>query len=136
VGPAVRERDPAELKARIEQIPLKERRIAWSKAIYGTFTPQEMEESGKRVALGVQQVEAALGERPWIAGDTYSLADIAGFNMFAGLPLMNPQWANDTDTPHLMEWLRKINERPATRRILALGRTELVRRYAHLDRKR
>jgi glutathione S-transferase/GST-like protein len=136
VGPAVRQRDPEELKARIERIPLKERRVAWSKAIYGTFAPEEMEESGRRIALGVQQLEAALSERPWVAGKTFSIADIAGFNMFAGLPVMNPQVANDTATPHLLEWLRKINERPATRQIYALGRTDLMKRYAHLERQK
>ena len=135
VGPAVRQRDPEELKARIERIPLRERRIAWSKAIYGTFSAEEMAESGRRIALGVENLEAALTERPWVAGDSYSIADIAGFNMFAGLPVMNPQVANDTATPHLMEWLRKINERPATRRLFPLGRTDLMRRYVHLDRK-
>jgi GSH-dependent disulfide-bond oxidoreductase len=135
VGPSVRQRDPDELKARIERIPLKERRIAWSKAIYGSFSKEEMEESARRIALGTQHLEAALSERPWVAGSTYSMADIAGFNMLAGLPMMNPQVANDTATPHLMEWLRKINERPATRRIFALGRTDLMRRYVHLDRQ-
>jgi GSH-dependent disulfide-bond oxidoreductase len=59
VGPAMRQRDPAELKARIERIPLKERRIAWSKAIYGTFSPQEMAESGRRIAAGVSELESA-----------------------------------------------------------------------------
>ncbi len=135
VGPAMRQRDPAELRARIERIPLKERRIAWSKAIYGTFSPEEMAESGRRIAEGVRHLEAALGERPWVAGNSYSIADIAGFNMLAGLPLMNPQVANDAVTPHILEWLRKINERPAIRKSFALGRTELVRRYAHLDRQ-
>jgi GSH-dependent disulfide-bond oxidoreductase len=135
VGPAVRQRDPAELKARVERIPLKERRIAWSKAIYGTFSPEEMAESGRRIAFGVGHVESSLTERPWIAGNSYSIADIAGFNMFAGLPLMNAELVNDTKTPHLMEWLRKINERPAAARSLALGRTDLVKRYAHLARK-
>ena len=134
VGPAMRQRDPEELKARIERIPLKERRIAWSKAIYGTFSPEEMAESGRRIAEGVTQLEAALSERPWVAGESYSIADIAGFNMLAGLPLMSPQVCNDAVTPHILEWLRKINERPAIRKSFALGRTELVRRYAHLDR--
>jgi GSH-dependent disulfide-bond oxidoreductase len=55
--------------------------------------------------------------------------------MLAGLPLMNAQVANDAATPHLMEWLRKINERPAIRKSFALGRTELLRRCAHLDRR-
>jgi glutathione S-transferase/GST-like protein len=135
VGPSVRQRDPQELRARIERIPLKERRIAWSKAIYGTFSPEEMAESGRRIAFGVGHLEAALSERPWVAGASFSIADIVGFNMFAGLPMMNAEVANDTKTPHMMEWLRKINERPAVGKSLELGRTELMRRYAHLARK-
>jgi len=134
VGPAVRQRDPEELKARIERIPLKERRIAWSKAIYGTFSPEEMAESGRRIAFGVGHLEAALSERPWVAGSSYSISDMIGFNMLAGLPVMNAEVANDEKTPHLMEWLRKINERPATRKSLELGRTEMMRRYVHLAR--
>jgi glutathione S-transferase/GST-like protein len=135
VGPAVRQRDPEELKARIERIPLKERRIAWSKAIYGTFSPEELAESRRRIAFGTEHVEAALAERPWLAGDSYSIADMVGFSMTAGLPVMIAEVANDTKTPHLMEWLRKIYERPAVHKSLALGRTELVRRFAHLARK-
>jgi len=135
VGPAMRGRDPDELRARIERIPLKERRIAWSKAIYGTFSPEEMAESQRRIVFGVGHLEAALGERAWVAGRTYSLADIAGFNMLAGLPSMMPQIANDAGTPHILEWLRRIYERPAVHRSLELGRTEMMRRYAHLERR-
>lgn len=134
VGPAVRQRDPEELKARIEKIPLIERRIAWSKAIHGTFAPAEMAESARRIAFGAIHIEAALSERPWLAGATYSIADIAGFNMLAGLPVMSPDVVNDIKTPHLMAWLRKIYARPATPKALALGRTELVKRYVHLER--
>jgi GSH-dependent disulfide-bond oxidoreductase len=135
VGPAMRARDPEELKARIERIPLKERRIAWSKAIYSTFSPEEMAESGRRIAFGVAHVEEALSERSWLAGGSYSLADIVGFNMLAGLPGMKPDVVNDGKTPHVMEWLRTINERPAAGRALELGRTEMMRRYVHLARK-
>jgi glutathione S-transferase/GST-like protein len=135
VGPAVRQRDPEELKARVARIPLKERRVAWSKAIYGTFSREEMAESGRRIALGVAHVESSLSERPWIAGNSYSIADIAGFNMFAGLPVMNAELVNDSKTPQIMEWLRKMYERPAAARSLELGRTEIVRRYTHLARK-
>ena len=135
VGPALRQRDPEELKARIERIPLEERRIAWSKAIYGTFSPEELAESARRIAFGVSHLEAVLSERPWVAGNSYSIADMVGFNMFAGLPVMSPDVVNDAQTPRLLEWLRKIYERPATRACLELGRTELVRRYTHLARK-
>jgi glutathione S-transferase/GST-like protein len=135
VGPAMAQRDPQELKERIERIPLKERRIAWSKAIYGTFSPQELAESGRRIAFGAAQVEAALAERPWLAGESYSIADMVGFSMMAGLPVMNAEVANDTKAPHLMEWLRKIYARPAVHKALALGRTQMMRRYEHLARK-
>lgn len=134
VGPAVRNRDPAELAARIEQIPLKERRIAWSKAIFGKFSPEELAESGRRIAFGVRQAEEALAARAWLAGNSYSVADIAGFNMMGGLPVMSAELVNDTQTPHLMEWLRTIYERPATAKALELGRTQIVRRYTHLAR--
>jgi len=50
VGPAVSSRDPGELKAAIERIPLPERRVAWRKAIYGQFTEEELKESQRRVA--------------------------------------------------------------------------------------
>jgi GSH-dependent disulfide-bond oxidoreductase len=135
VGPAVRQRDPEELKARIERIPLKERRIAWSKAIYGTFSAEEMAESARRIAFGVGHIEGALSERPWLCGASYSIADMVGFNMLAGLPVMSPDVVSDAKTPHLMEWLRKIYARPAARKSLELGRTQIVRRYTHLARQ-
>ena len=52
VGPSVRQRDPAELAAAIDRIPLEERRIAWRKAIYGRFSAEEMAKSQRRVAVG------------------------------------------------------------------------------------
>ena len=134
VGPAVRTRDPEELKAAIDRIPMVERQTAWRKAIYGLFSEEELAESRRRVLLGVRMLEEALSDRPWIAGESYSLADIAGFNMLAGVPALLPDAASDATTPHLMEWLRKINERPAARIIREHGRTPMMHRYIHLDR--
>src|SRR5207302_1949953 len=64
VGPAVASRDPALLKAAIERIPLPERRVAWRKAISGEFGAEELEESQRRVALGIRMLEQELGKRP------------------------------------------------------------------------
>jgi glutathione S-transferase/GST-like protein len=93
-----------------------------------------MEESARRIRFGVEQLEGLLSAQPWVAGQTYSLADVAGFNMAAGLPMMMTGIVNDQTTPHLMEWLRKIYERPAVHEALKLGRTEITRRYTHLAR--
>jgi GST-like protein len=135
VGPSVKDRDPVQLKAAIERIPLKERRIAWSKAIYNTFSEEELAESARRIALGIRTAEDALSRRPWLAGSSYSIADMIGFNMLFGLPSMMPDLASDAKTPHLLEWLRKIYERPATRRAAEMGRTQIMKRLEFLARR-
>jgi GST-like protein len=134
IGPAVRSRDPQELEAAINRIPMEERRVAWRKAIYNRFSPEELAESQRRVALGIDTLEKALAERPWLAGDNYSLADINGFNLAYALPLSQPDLSSDEKTPHIMEWLRKIYERPATRKTWEMGRTEMVKRVTILER--
>ncbi len=120
---------PVELKAAIDRIPLKERRIAWSKAIYNTFSKEELDESRRRSEFGTRMLEKrALTERPWVAGKTYSLGDVNGFNLGYALPLARPDVCNDEKTPHIMEWLRKIYERPATKATWAMGRTQMAAR--------
>lgn len=135
VGPSVRQRDPEELKAAIDRIPLPERRTAWRKAIYNLFSPEEMAESQRRVALGIELLEDALSKRPWLAGESYSLADINAFNTCYALPLSQPHLSNDEKTPHIMEWLRTIYERPAAKATWEMGRTEMVKRVKLLERE-
>jgi glutathione S-transferase/GST-like protein len=133
IGPAVRAKDPAELEAAIERIPLPERRVAWRKAIHGSFGEAEMAESQRRVAVGIRMLEDELGRREWLASDRYSLADINGFNLAYALPLSQPTLSNDTLTPNIMRWLRRIYARPATQRTWAMGRTQMARRVSILE---
>lgn len=133
IGPSVRQRDPVELDAAIERIPLPERRVAWRKAISGAFSPEEMTESKRRVALGIGLLEEALGKREWLASSSYSLADINGFNLAYALPLSQPHLSNDELTPNIMRWLRAIYARPATRQCWAMGRTDLAKRVSILE---
>ncbi|WP_231626225.1 glutathione S-transferase family protein [Novosphingobium sp. AAP83] len=122
VGPMVRERDEEELKAAIERIPLKERRMAWSKAIYGTFTEEELAESRARLMSGIAQIDEALTDHDAIAGDQFSIADLAGFMMLFGLPVMFPEAANDERTPNFMSWLRRTARRPSVQEGLSIGK--------------
>ncbi len=134
IGPAVRKKDPRELEAAIDRIPLPERRVAWRKAIYGAFGEEEMKESQRRVAVGIRMLEDALSQREWLACNEYSLADINGFNSTYALPLSQPDLANDEKTPHILEWLRKVYERPAAKKTWAMGKTDMVKRVKLLER--
>ena len=133
VGPAVRDKDPKELRAAIERIPLPERRVAWRKAISGQFGAEELEESRRRVALGIRMLEEELARRPWLASAQYSLADINGFNLAYALPVVWPELSNDELTPHILRWLRTIYARPATKACWAMGRTSMAKRVAILE---
>jgi GSH-dependent disulfide-bond oxidoreductase len=135
VGPAVRERDPRELEAAIARIPLEARRLAWRKAMFNEFGAAELAESRRRVAFGTQVLEQHLARHRFVAGDTYSLADINGFNLGYALPLSQPERCNDQETPHIMAWLRTIYARPATQATWAKGRTAMAQRVRMLERR-
>lgn len=128
IGPAVRDKDPDELKRNIERIPLKERRDAWSMAIYNSFPEEALAESRRRVHDGITVMEKALGERPYFASETYSLADINAFCMVYALPLMYGEYANEDKTPNLYDWLRRVYKRPAIAEAFKLGRTPMADR--------
>jgi glutathione S-transferase/GST-like protein len=128
VGPAVRSKDPEELRRSIARIPLKERREAWTKAIYNTFGEAELAESRRRVQHGIAVFEAGLGQRPWFAGNSYSLADINAFCMTYALPLMQAEFVNAAKTPRLIDWLRRVYARPAITEAFRLGRTPMAAR--------
>jgi len=128
IGPSVRDKDPEELKRNIDRIPLKERRDAWRMAIYNTFTDEALAESRRRVLRGIEIFENALGERPYFAGDSYSLADINGFCMAYALPIMQAEFVNQEKTPNLIDWLRRIYSRPAITETFKLGRTPMAAR--------
>lgn len=128
IGPAVQQRDPEELKRSIERIPLKERRDAWSMAIYNSFPEEALAESRRRVEHGIRVIEEGLSERPYFAGETYSLADINAFCMVYALPLMYAEQANEEKTPRLYDWLRRVYDRPAIAEAFKLGRTPMADR--------
>ncbi len=134
VGPAVRQRDPQELREAIERIPLEARRIAWRKAVFNEFSAEELTESRRRVAFSIDVLERHLQEHPWIAGTEYSLGDINGFNLAYALPLTQAERCNDTRTPHILDWLRRIYARPAAKLTWQKGRTQMSARIRILER--
>jgi GSH-dependent disulfide-bond oxidoreductase len=102
--------------------------------MFNEFSPEELAESKRRVLFATLALERHLARFPWIAGDVYSLGDINGFNLGYALPLSQPDHCNDAKTPHIMEWLRRIYERPAARETWAKGRTAMAARIKMLER--
>ncbi len=76
-------------------------------------------ERGRQICAGLFAVaDGALAAHPWLAGDSFSVADIAlgpyAYVWFE-LPIERPA------TPHLDRWYGELRKRPAWAKVVAIG---------------
>jgi glutathione S-transferase len=76
--------------------------------------PQVVEDSVKRMGAAIDRLEACLRDSPWLAGETYSLADVAAAPFIDRLEelKMVDLWSG---RPALAGWIARMKERPAYR---------------------
>ena len=67
-------------------------------------------------------MEQALGEGPWLAGRDYSLADINAYPMIEGVTRLYKEIWNGKDVPRSIEWLARMNARPAVKAAFGYSR--------------
>jgi glutathione S-transferase/GST-like protein len=127
--------DPAELRRKLDRIPLPERRASWEKLMFGSTPPEDLAESGRRVADAIRRFDGILAREEWLAGESFSLADIGVFATFYGLPLAREEEVNDHASPHLMRWLRACHARPGLQAALNIGRGFISQRAADVRRR-
>ena len=111
---------PAEKEQRLARIPLRDRREKWATVAGRSFTPEQLTEAREQIAEGVRRMESLLQGRAWIAGETYSLGDIASYCVVPGLPRLAPDLVNPGRTPRIVAWLAAMNARPAAQAALAM----------------
>ena len=110
-----------EKDAAVKRIPLPERARVWRLILDQGVSEEELAESRRRVTAAIAQFEQALGESPYLAGPTYSLADLDAMTTLHSWPLMRPE-INEKDTPNLWAWFRRCHARPGTKEAFTLGR--------------
>jgi glutathione S-transferase len=124
--------DPDKLRRQLDRIPLPERRATWEKLMFQATPPKELEESRRRVSDAISRFDGILAKNEWLAGGTFSLADIGIFATFYGLPVSMEAEVNDEATPHLMRWLRACHARPGLQAALAMGKGFITQRAAEI----
>jgi glutathione S-transferase/GST-like protein len=125
LGPMHRNQDPAHITALLERIPTEERRRTWRTAIFDLFPQDALPESLRRLREGSELLETRLAHSTWLAGDSFSLADIVAFTMAGAMPLLFDEIMNPQLTPHCMEWLERVRDRPGIQAALAMDRGAL-----------
>ncbi|HTT01768.1 MAG TPA: glutathione S-transferase family protein [Steroidobacteraceae bacterium] len=121
--PLLAGRPGEELRQHIEQIPVREKRDLWSRALCAA-DPEQLARARIRVGRALARIEAHLSSEPWLAGSDFSLADIAVYSYFNYLPALCADLLNEHATPRTVAWLRTLAARSAVRAALSRGRGE------------
>jgi len=115
-------RSREEVQSIIARVPDPDRRRAWRRAYLQETTPEELAESRRRIEAGSGRIEQALARTHWLAGGTFSLADIDLLSFYAFLAKWSPEFVNERATPRTMDWIGRMEERPAVRELRARSR--------------
>jgi len=107
-------------EAAVARIPFRPRRDEWTQALKGYPDDQLAKDRG-RVEMTLGLVEAELEASDWLAGPSFSLADIAIFAFMNYLPRLTPDLVSAA--PRTLAWLQRVSARPAVKAALALART-------------
>ncbi len=108
-----------ELERVLARIPLKEVRDKWATIAGDSYSEAELGEARRKLGVCVERMESALAHSPWLAGATYSLADIDVFSMAVSLPSVVPDRANPSASPHVMDWHARMSGRAAVQALFA-----------------
>jgi glutathione S-transferase len=104
----------------LARIPLKEQRDKWATIAGESFTPAQLAESQRKIGVSIERLEKLLQQSDWIASPEYSLADVNTYSMVASVPRLFSECMNDKLTPRCVDWLRRMNARPAVQAALAM----------------
>ncbi len=120
VGAIARSVDAGEFERLMARIPLHEQREKWRTARSG-FGEAELANATRKIEVAVDKVEQQLQTSAWLAGDTYTLADI-NFFAIGGMALdrLFPQMQVGRRAPRLSQWVTRMFERPAVKAAFAM----------------
>lgn len=99
-----------ELMARI---PLPDQRKKWMTARSG-FSEADLANATSKIEYALDKIEKQLGETAWLAGETYTLADINFYSHCGAMvERMFPDLEVAARCPKLVEWRDRVAARPA-----------------------
>ena len=112
--------DGGEFEKLMARIPLHEQREKWRTARSG-FSETDLANATRKIEVAVDKVEQQLQRTAWLAGDTYTLADI-NFFAIGGMALdrLFPQLSVGTRAPQLSKWVARMYERRAVKAAFAM----------------
>lgn len=126
IGHMARKLSDEQFEAHLKNIPIPEQQVKWRRARDG-FPQDVLDEEMRKIAVSVRKLDDHLADHEWLAGGSYSLADICNFAIANRMQNGFPELVNQSDAPHLLRWIEQINARPRVREMFAQVPLELLR---------
>ena len=119
VGVIARNIENGEFEKLLDHIPLPDQRKKWATARSG-FSEADLANATDKIVYALDKVNRTLGETAYLAGDSYTLADI-NFYSHCGIMVdrMFPELGVDATYPNLVRWREAVGARPAVKDALA-----------------
>jgi glutathione S-transferase len=111
IAAALKGADPKEIEDAASRMPDPGTARRWRRAAAGAFPAEEIEDSHARLRRMLARMEATLASSPWLAGESFTLADINMLPFVARLAGLDYDLARDW--PHVRDWLDRVMARPA-----------------------
>ena len=112
-APVARGLSDEELKQVLARIPTQERRDRWARVARDGVPEEEIEHCYAEMNRVLKKVDQAIARGPWLAGETYSLADIAMVPFVDRIRGLRPDLCPPARYPGVADWYRRLQVRPA-----------------------
>jgi glutathione S-transferase len=102
-----------ELEKTLARVPTEERRQRWQQVARGGFSDAEIQGAYDKMKLTFAKMEEDLAKGPFLAGETYSLAECAMVPFVERMTDLRPDLTAAADYPNVHAWLARLAERPS-----------------------
>ena len=116
--------DPADIERLLHRMPAPERRERVRRILGGGFDRDEIEHAFERLGFVIGRAETDLADAPWLAGETYSLADIGMLAIVHRLTELRPGMVDRDRFSRINDWRNRLMARPAVQQVYAAGTEE------------
>ena len=106
--------DDAALAKMLERVPTAERRRRWAQTARTGFSEDEFAAAYENMRSTFAYIEKSLADHPWLAGDRFTLADIAIVPFVERILDLRPETRDEVGgAPRLHDWLTRMQARPS-----------------------